>query len=268
MKLERYKKSLFNNKYKIALSVFLFMLLIIGVGYSALVSNLSITGNILVKGTEPIIGTYEDILGATYLSDTYRDKIKTITLQDSINIPNDAVISWDIGDIHNGQVMAFLKTNTSDNTTYDLYIQGDGHLYSNPNSSKLFYDMPNLESINNLTLLDTSKTTDMSKMFAASYKLTTLDLSNFDTSEVTTMFRIFAGKNENEEGPMALNNIIGIEDFDMRKVTTTRSMFLHMNKMESYDLSNWETPSLRETAYMFTTSIEYNSILTSITFGS
>ena len=32
-----------------------------------------------------------------------------LALEDSINIPNDAVISWDIGAIHNGQVMAYIK---------------------------------------------------------------------------------------------------------------------------------------------------------------
>ena len=48
MKLEKYRKITF-NKYINILLIFIFFVITIGIGYSALISNLSITGNILVK---------------------------------------------------------------------------------------------------------------------------------------------------------------------------------------------------------------------------
>lgn len=56
-----------------------------------------------------------------------------------------------------------------------------------------FYSMSNLVGIDNLDLLDTSKTINMSYMFDGCTNLTQLDLSNFDTSNVTDMSYMFNG---------------------------------------------------------------------------
>ena len=50
-KLTKYKKKSLSKTHKIIIS-FILLLLTIGVGYSALVSNLSISGNLLVKKYE------------------------------------------------------------------------------------------------------------------------------------------------------------------------------------------------------------------------
>ena len=55
----------------------------------------------------------------------------------------------------------------------------------------LFSDLPNLKIID-LSKWNTSSATDMSWMFANA-GVTTLDVSNFDTSNVTIMFAIFSG---------------------------------------------------------------------------
>ena len=222
-----------------------------------------------IPNYENTIGTYSRVLSNTYLSDTYRNKIKTITLNNSINIPNDAVISWDISVNQDNSVKAYLKTNSIDNTMYDLYIEGDGVLYSNPDSSKLFYNMSNLESINNLTILNTSKTTNMKSMFAFSSKLTTIDLSNFDTSKVTDMGLMFAGYiSDSAQVDMSLTNIVGLNDLDVSHVTNMYGLFLNLNKITSIDISNWQTPSVTNMGSMFNNSNSLNSLLTTITFGS
>jgi hypothetical protein len=126
-----------------------------------------------------------------FRSDTYRERIKNIILDDEINPPANYLESWDISIAQNGSVMAYLTTNTTDNTMYDLYIQGDGHLYANPDSYYLFYGLKGLDAINNMDALNTSKVTSMNSMFEdTGYNSSsfTLDLGNhFDTSNVKGM---------------------------------------------------------------------------------
>ena len=125
----------------------------------------------------------------------YKTKIKTITFEDSINIPNDAFKSWDVSTTGNGKVMAYIKTNSSNSAYYDLYIQGDGEVYANPNSSRLFYGFKNVDNMKNIEILDTSNVTNMGNMFGLLGEYSsvfTLDLgNNFDTSNVTNMNSMF-----------------------------------------------------------------------------
>ena len=147
------------------------------------------------KPTPPTIQTtsYTDV--TTFRSDTYREKIKTITLGNEINPPEDVVESWDIGVDQNGNVMAYITVNADDDTMYDLYIQGDRYLYANPNSSYLFARLTAVDSINNLDVLNTSKVTNMGYMFRDTghdSAVFTLDLGDhFDTSHVTNMSNMF-----------------------------------------------------------------------------
>ena len=60
------------------------------------------------------------------------------------------------------------------------------------NVSDMFYDCKNLTTLN-LSNFDTSNVTDMYRMFSDCTSLTTLNLSNFDTSNVTDMYRMFSG---------------------------------------------------------------------------
>ena len=57
-------------------------------------------------------------------------------------------------------VMARLVPNTDDTTTNTLYIQGNGGVIANYNSSDLFYNFSKLTEIENINLLDTSNVTD------------------------------------------------------------------------------------------------------------
>ena len=215
------------------------------------------------------IDTYNNRLKNTYLSDTYRNKIKTITLSDSINIPANAVVSWDIGVNQNNKVMAYLITNSTDNTMYDLYIQGDGELKANYDSSKLFYNMPNLTTINNLTILDTSETRDMTRMFAASKSLTTIDVSNFNTDKLTNMKAMFGGFDGNgNQVDMALTNIIGLNDLNTSNVENMDGLFSNNNAVTTIDISNWNTHNVRIMSGMFNNSNNLNSQLTTIIFGA
>ena len=217
------------------------------IGYSALSTNLNVDGVAVIKG-QPVA-----VLAATssndtsaFRSSTYEKKIKTITLEDKINVPDDAVESWDVSASQDGRVMAYVVTNSADSTMYDLYIQGDGSLYANENSSCLFYYMSAVQEIKNLNVLNTSKVTDMSDMFNGMKNLTSLDLSNFDTSNVTDMSGMFSQMN-------SLTSL-DLSNFDTSNVTNMSYMFVclfGMSSLTSLDLSSFDTSNVTDMRYMF-----------------
>ncbi len=95
-----------------------------------------------------------------------------------------------------GSVMSYLVPNEEDTTKYTLYINSDGKVLANEDSSDLFFGFSNLQEIEHLEYLDTSNVTDMSKMFYDCTSLTTLDLSSFNTSNVTVSFYMFKDMSE------------------------------------------------------------------------
>ena len=94
--------------------------------------------------------------------------------------------------------------------------------------------------------------TDMSSMFSNCKTLTSLDLSNFDTSKVTKMYYMFFFCR-------ALTSL-DLSNFDTSKVTSMSSMFSHCNALTSLNLSSFDTSNVTSMDSMF----EYCSSLTSL----
>jgi len=214
---------------------------------------------------------YEDVEGElpiirqTSSSDVYafwgyKDKIKTITFENEINIPKD-VLSWDVSQDNNGKVMAYISPN-SDESYYDLYIQGDGRIYANENSSSLFYNFKYVDRINNINLLNTSKVKNMEYMFyylGYSSKVFTLDLmDNFDTINVTNMKWMFGWTGYNSlEFTLELG-----DNFDTFNVQNMECMFYHtgqFSKIMTLDLGErFNTINVTNMGQMFN-SVGYSS---------
>ena len=183
-----------SNKRKLILNIFLFLFLLIGVGYSTVFTSLGINGDIILLNYRDLnIKQTSSTDRTAFRSDTYRENIKTITLNDSISSPSNVIESWDISENGSGGVMAYIVQNADDNTKYDLYIQGNGRLYSNKDSSYLFGGLTSLETINGLNKLTTTKTTNMSNMFSGDSNLAVLDLSNYKMSKVTNTTDMLTG---------------------------------------------------------------------------
>ncbi len=176
-----------------------------------------------------------------------QDTVTKIVFQDSINKIEGESESWDISSAKNKTVMARLVPNTDDTTTNTLYIQGNGGVIANYDSSYLFYGFGKLTEIKNLNLLDTSQVTNMYFMFASGYdsrkKIQTLDLSNFDTSQVTNMSSMFYNC-------YILTNL-DVSNFDTSKVTNMSSMFSECNSLTSLDVSNFDTSKVTTIKDMF-----------------
>ena len=96
-------------------------------------------------------------------------------------------------------------------------------------------------NITGLNKIDTSKVVDMSGLFYR-IKIDTLDLSNFDTSNVTGMSSMFEGA--------TVNKIIGLNSFNTSNVTYMDGMFAN-SSINILDLSSFDIGSDAELDNMF-----------------
>ena len=127
-----------------------------------------------------------------------------------------------------------------DKTAY--YYTESEKVYLNNDAHYMFYGMRNLTTLN-LSNFDTSKVTDMSYMFSYMSNLITLDLSNFDTSQVTNMEVMFEG--------MSNLTTLNLSNFDTSKVTNMQNMFGLMTNLTILDLSNFDTSKVTDMHGMF-----------------
>ena len=204
--------------------------------------------NKVFKAKLNIVGSQNTKMMATnnYSGDLWNKKQSTVTkivFQDSINKIEGESESWDISSAKNKTVMARLVPNTGDTITNTLYIQGNGGVIANYNSSDLFYNFSKLTEIENVNLLDTSNVTDMSHMFQSCIKLTNIDLSSFDTSQVTNMGEMFSGSTR--------LIILDVSNFDTSQITDMSYMFENCSSLTSLDVSNFDTSNVTNMNYMF-----------------
>ena len=205
--------------------------------------------NKVFKAKLNIVGSQNTRMMATnnYDGSLWNKKQSTVTkivFQDSINKIEGESKSWDISSAKNKTVMARLVPNTDDTTTNTLYIQGNGGVIANYNSSDLFYRFSKLTEIENVNLLDTSNVTTMTSMFNYCGKLATLNVSKFDTSNVTNMSYMF-------DSCSSLTSL-NLSSFGTSKVTDMSSMFSDCRKLIQITVSNkWVVSSSASTYGMF-----------------
>ena len=128
----------------------------------------------------------------------------------------------------------------SDKTAY--YHTEPEKVHLNGDSSWMFSRMSNITSLN-LSNFDTSKVRDMHNMFEDMSSLTSLDLSNFDTSSVTDMSYMFNG--------VSSLTSLDLSNFDTSLVENMNGMFGGMSSLTSLDLSNFDTSRVEYMSSMF-----------------
>lgn len=151
-----------NNQRKIIIFSLIGLLFIMVVGYSAFQTNLNINvkGNIVERSR--VIQSWTNSSSEDFHTTYYKENIVSATFLDSNAVPSDAVESWDVSVDKDKGVMAYVVTNTDDNTKYDLYIGANKGVIANENSSSLFYKFINLASIDFNNNFDTSNVINMS----------------------------------------------------------------------------------------------------------
>lgn len=103
-----------------------------------------------------------------------------------------------------------------------------------------------------LTGFDTSNVTDMRGMFLGCRKITSLDVSSFNTSNVTNMQGMFVGC-ENLAS-------IDVSNFNTSRVTNMQDMFLGCEKLASIDVSSFNTSNVTNMYGMFQDCINLTSL--------
>lgn len=109
-------------------------------------------------------------------------------------------------------------------------------------TKSMFNSCSSMTSVD-LSNLDTSKVTDMSKMFYNCTNLTGVDVSKFDTSNVTNMSDMFGNCDELTE--------VDVSKFDTGKVTDMSFMFSLCYNLASLDVSKFDTSKVKDMTYMF-----------------
>ena len=104
------------------------------------------------------------------------------------------------------------------------------------------------EGCSGLTSLDvshfnTANVTNMQSMFAGCESLTSLDVSHFNTANVTDMSGMFSGCS----GLTSLD----VRNFNTANVTNMNNMFRECSSLTTLDLSDFNTPYVTSMGYMF-----------------
>ena len=128
----------------------------------------------------------------------------------------------------------------TDKTAY--YYTEPEKVYLNTYVKFMFSYMRNLTTLD-LSSFNTSNVTDMSYMFDVTPKLATLDLSNFDTSQVTTMSHMFDS--------VSSLTTLNLSNFDTSNVTDMRGMFYGMANLTTLNLSSFDTSKVMDMSEMF-----------------
>ena len=193
----------------------------------------------------------------------------------------DAEKVYDFSEAQDESIKAYLVKNES-NDKYTLYINSDKKIVAPENSSYWFaaygFDLEEIKGIElfdtrnvtdmhymfgyyggnyggadvhsgilfselDLSSWNTSKVTNMERMFYDCSGLTNLDLSSFDTSKVTSMYEMFY--------KCSGLTTLDLSSLDTSKVTTIQSMFFGCRGLTELDLSTLDTSNVTNMGSMF-----------------
>ena len=219
-----------------------------------------------------------DLPQTDFHTDAYRSKITSIITKNDNIVPATAVASWDISEAGDGSVMAYVeKTDevlepepgpinakiysnddrgkdisktiyathlegTDIEYAYKLTIGGKGGIIANENMMGYFAGFNKMTSVN-LSVLDTSQVTDMGLMFFNCRSLTSLDVSKFNTSNVTYMASMF-------HSCSSLTSL-DLSNFDTSNVIGMSDMFSYCDSLTNLNVSNFDTSNVTGMASMF-----------------
>ena len=144
----------------------------------------------------------------------------------------------DVSDARDQSVVAWYVGTT-------MYVRAKNNnapVIANNDCSSMFANCTSLTSLD-LSNLDTSSVTNMSYMFQGCSRLTSLDLSNFDTSSVTDMNHMFSGC-------WRLKSL-DVTNWNTSSVKNMGSMFNGCSDLTSLDVTNFDTSSVTDMSFMF-----------------
>lgn len=155
----------------------------------------------------------------------------------------------DVSEIGKGEVFAYRGTGEDENI---LYIASDDKIFAPADMSFMFDGCSNLTSID-LSNLDTSQVYNMNGIFYNCSSLGSIDLSKFDTSKVTDMRNIFYG--------CSSLGIIDLSNFNTSQVTDMLQMFQGCEDLKEIIFGeNFSTENVTDMRVMFSNCSSLESI--------
>ena len=206
--------------------------------------NKSLVGKIDVGVETNVLTNAESSISSTskFLNtEVPRQNIKTLKYVDNLNIPEGATV---VDVSKNGDNTIKMWYNEADaNGNYDITIGSNNIIYANPSGSNLFSNLTNVTSID-LSNLDTSGIVGMNGMFENDKVLTNIVFGdNFNTSNATNMTAMFRGCNNLTE--------LDLSNFDTSNTTSFQHMFDNCSNLTTLNLSSFDTSNVTHMNYMF-----------------
>jgi len=219
--------------------------------------NKSLVGKIDVGVETNVITNTESNISSTskFLNtEVPRQNITTLKVVDNLDIPEGATVV-DVSK-NNDNTIKMWYNEADANGNYDITIGSNNTIYANPSSFELFSNLTNVTSID-LSNMDTSGMTNMSNMFSDNTSLTNITFGdNFNTANVINMSGMF--KN------CTILKTIDLSSFDTSNATIMASMFMNCQGLQNLDLKSFNTSNVTNMLSMF-----YNcSSLTSLDLSS
>ncbi len=154
-----------------------------------------------------------------------------------------------------GDTIDFSKTNSSKDAVYernctDVFYSDQGilkvkineRMFLPADANDIFAGGSYVQEMD-LSKFDTSNVTDMGGMFFGCQSLASLDVSNWDTSNVTDMAGMFRD--------CRVLKSLDVSNWDTSNVTDMGVMFFECWKLTSLDVSNWDTSNVTDMGGMF-----------------
>ena len=123
-----------------------------------------------------------------------------------------------------------------------LVIEPSFQAFQPTSTACWFCGLNQLETLEGLHYLDTSKVTKMNSMFS-DCALSRLDLSHFDTAQVTSMENMFSHS--------ACLTSLNLSGFDTSQVTDMYCMFDGCSSLVALDLTGFDTSQVTDMSCMF-----------------
>ena len=180
---------------------------------------------------------YENVLPSVPVK---RKDICSIEILNTLRgAPADA---WDVSEQRDGSVRAWTKQAGGRFSKLALYIAGEGGVAAPENCAGLFEDYKNVKSLRLNGCFDTSQTVNMQQMFAFCERLTELDLSGVQTSSCRNMVGMFRGSGF---------HTLDLSQFDTSQVTDMNFMFCLDEGLSKVELRSFQTSRVTDMRAMF-----------------
>ena len=152
--------------------------------------------------------------------------------------PSGSITIKDVSANNDGSYLAWWDAGTH---TIKLYSES-GDVILNPDSGSMFSGCSNLTTLD-VSGWNTSQVTNMRSMFNGCSKLITLDVSGWDTSRVTNMYSMFQD--------CSSLTTLDVSKWNTSLVTNMGSIFGGCRSLTTLDVSGWGTSQVTNMGWMF-----------------